>query len=388
MKRKKITLLLLVALIGTSFLKAAEPEPKPWNLKWDTIASRNLYEECVVDSVFKIPAGTNRVVKFEMTDVASDPNGEYYIVNAETGLPFPAEMKLEDATKPTKLSVKFKHKKLSDKADKMEGYNGTFSVMVTISGTPTQTHTVNYRYYNHPTVNITLLSTGVSMNWANGYDSVYWSIDNGQTWFPRSKQWMSSTEIKNLHNKYSIIIKEPNGCGALTIFKQNAGSGPGLARPIMIENGTDAKTDYPAGEFIYVTSGSDFTFTITPKGNHVPVISTSRNNTLPDKDGIMIRDNKNGSYTVTIIKVQELLNIKITYADNANIKADNNNVWSNNGMLYISSATSGNAKVYNVLGALNRMITFSAGETISLPLPTGIYVVSMNNGKAYKVAVR
>jgi len=100
-----------------------------------------------------------------------------------------------------------------------------------------------------------------------------------------------------------------------------------------------------------------------------------------------MKDNGDGTYTFRVRRVQENLAITLEYTTDANVETVGARVWSENGQLYMTAATAGRANVYNVLGKLNRSVTLSAGETKSVSVPAGIYVVSMNNGKAYKVAV-
>ena len=108
---------------------------------------------------------------------------------------------------------------------------------------------------------------------------------------------------------------------------------------------------------------------------------------ISDARGVLWKKNADGSYTYTVRRVQENLTVKLSYTQ-SNAEVAGTRVWSENGQLYVTAAVSGRANVYNVLGKLNRSLTFSAGETKSVSVPAGIYVVSLNNGKAYKVAVR
>ncbi|MDR2470058.1 MAG: T9SS type A sorting domain-containing protein, partial [Tannerella sp.] len=64
-------------------------------------------------------------------------------------------------------------------------------------------------------------------------------------------------------------------------------------------------------------------------------------------------------------------------------------VWAHGGTLYIAASTSGTAYVYNVSGQLVKTLhaTSLHGETVSIPLPRGVYVVVVE-GKTYKVIIQ
>jgi quinol monooxygenase YgiN len=61
-------------------------------------------------------------------------------------------------------------------------------------------------------------------------------------------------------------------------------------------------------------------------------------------------------------------------------------IWSYGGHLHIAAATDGRAHIYNVSGVLVKILTITPGETSSVVLPRGIYVVAVG-GKTYKVVV-
>jgi hypothetical protein len=60
------------------------------------------------------------------------------------------------------------------------------------------------------------------------------------------------------------------------------------------------------------------------------------------------------------------------------------NVWSSGDRLYIDAATAGAAQVYAVSGQLIKTVALTAGQTVALPLPRGVYIV-VAGGKTWKV---
>ena len=237
----------------------------------------------------------------------------------------------------------------------------------------------------------------------------YYSLDNGNTWI--GTYWtkgfkLNKQQIAELPSEFSLMVRLPGGIkysvlNAVGIITppdptgpnrptpENPAIKPEYTRQITVNNSTDAEL-IPAQQFYDVPSGKDFDFMIRPAAGKVPKVTTSRNDKTPDNLGVKIEPSKKeaGAYDVKIRKVREELTVTITYEGNSNVEAAGTRVWGENGQLYIMSSAAGRANVYNVLGKLNRSVTLSAGETKSVSVPAGIYVVSMNNGKAYKVAVR
>lgn len=249
------------------------------------------------------------------------------------------------------------------------------------------------------------------MRGTNGADvfAAYYSLDGGATWLGASAPGfkLNKQQISELPEGFQLLVKLPgyvkpyavlNVIGTVTPYDPtnpetrptpNPSIRPDYTRQITVNNSTDAEL-IPAQQFYDVPSGNDFVFTIRPAAGKVPKVTTSRNDKTPDNLGVEIKPSTKepGGYDVRIRKVREELTVTVTYEGNSNVEAAATRVWGENGQLYIMSAAAGRANVYNVLGKLNRSVTLSAGETKSVSVPAGIYVVSMNNGKAYKVAVR
>ena len=197
----------------------------------------------------------------------------------------------------------------------------------------------------------------------------------------------SQAEIGNLKYGDTIYVKYLGITYSIIIPGISEEPGPGgFNRPITIPNISDATTNYGPG--VHQTpSGEDFIFIITPSGNNRnlnPVVKTGRDNDT--EGGVKYEQLADGSWKITIVRVQSSINLSIDFSVN-NESIDNNKVWANGSQLYITSSTSGKASIYNAAGALVKTITFAAGETTSTNLPTGFYVATVN-GESYKISVK
>lgn len=199
----------------------------------------------------------------------------------------------------------------------------------------------------------------------------------------------SDTEVASLTYGDKIKVTAPWG-GEYTLdipgIEDEVAPGT-LLRPVTIPVVFDAALSREPG--VHQTpSAEDFTFTIKPTGSNVgkvPTVSTGRTD-LPDSEGVTYAKLSDGSYLVTIVRVQSPINLTIDFAT-GNAAVENNSVWSNGNLLYMSTATSGVANIYSITGALVNTVALTAGETANVSLPTGFYVVTVN-GKAYKVTVK
>lgn len=132
-------------------------------------------------------------------------------------------------------------------------------------------------------------------------------------------------------------------------------------------------------------------FRVMPTGvnaGKVPVVETGRKS-IPDKQGVRVVSNGDGTYTVTIYRIREAIDLRISFAaPNSNVEADGTSIYTERETLYVTSPTANTAKVYNVSGVLVRTLTLSAGETVRTALPAGFYVVALGNGNTHKVIVK
>lgn len=161
-----------------------------------------------------------------------------------------------------------------------------------------------------------------------------------------------------------------------------------ILRPVTVPVVEDAVISREPG-IHQVPSTQNFTFTIKPTGSNagkIPVVTTGRT-TVPDSEGVTYEELADGTWLVTILRVQTPINLSISFTvGNTDIESSSS-VWASGGQLYVNASTNGNASVYSITGALVKTITLSAGETASESLSTGFYVVTVN-GKAYKVTIK
>lgn len=261
-----------------------------------------------------------------------------------------------------------------------------FSVIVYLNQQPVEFfpfHFINELTYSIKYIPPTVLYSGileVNINDATG-NAVY-SLNGGQSW-KHSTDTATKSEIKNLTDYNVIYIKEPLSCGYIQIPIDELES-PIIYREVFIPSVSNAILDKSPGKH-YIPSRQDFTFTIQPTGGegNIPFVHTDRTS-IPDSEGVIIVNNGDGTFTVTIKHVQQNIKVSIDFiTGNEQINQDNN-IWVYNNQLYITTTSAEKAKIYNATGKLIKTIPIATGETISLPLPKGFYIVNIQD-KSYKV---
>jgi hypothetical protein len=147
---------------------------------------------------------------------------------------------------------------------------------------------------------------------------------------------------------------------------------------------TSGITTEPGAGTYYVPSGEDFVFTVIPSASQSslePDITDSRTPSI-----VEYTKNDDGTWTVRVKYVQN--NIALTLKMSVGNEAiDGNAVWSSGRQLYITSVTGGEARIYGITGALAKAVAVAVGETQSVSLPAGVYVVVLG-GKTYKAIVK
>lgn len=251
-------------------------------------------------------------------------------------------------------------------------------------------------FYNKFTYNLeynprTTLHKGyIKLNIKGGTPQLVCSFDGGVTWVKPQEEFTDSYIDKALEAGV-IYIKEPNSCHLETIpfGKSSGGIGIPIQRAITMPDISNAIVSHDQGIY-YVSSTNNFVFTIQPTGANagmLPVVTTNRT-IIPDSEGVKIEDNGDGSYTVTILRVQQAITISVDFAT-ANEAIDNGNkVWADKDMLYIQTASNQIINIYNTAGARVKTMSISAGETKSVALPAGFYIVKTDNEKVYKIILR
>lgn len=230
----------------------------------------------------------------------------------------------------------------------------------------------------------------LELNVKDASPNFVFSLDGGYSW-KKLTDSIRYEEILDLADVGVIYLKEPYSCGYETYSLNASGGNKPILRPVKVPQVPNATLTVASGTN-YVTSRSNYTFTIRPTGENtskIPVVTTNRTILFPDSEGVYIEANSDGSYTVTIYNVQTAIELNITFtSDVSNDEITNNNVWSANGQLYIRDIASGQATIYNVSGALIKTVQTMAGETVQANLPAGFYIVKTNSDKVYKIVVK
>lgn len=213
-------------------------------------------------------------------------------------------------------------------------------------------------------------------------ENTLYSLNNGWTWKTLTDT-IKKSEIKNLQDYNVILIKEPLTCDYTEVPIESRES-PIIYREILIPSVRHAILDKSPGKH-YIPSGHDFTFTIQPAGGdgNTPFVHTNRTS-IPDSEGVITVNNGDGTFTVTIKHVQQNIKVSIDFiTGNEHINQDNN-IWVYNNQLHITTASAEKANIFNATGTLIKTVPIVAGETVSLPLPRGFYIVNIQD-KSYKV---
>jgi hypothetical protein len=154
-------------------------------------------------------------------------------------------------------------------------------------------------------------------------------------------------------------------------------------RQVIIPDVPGITTDPAAGAY-FVPSGEDFVFTVTP-------IDAQHGQTLIVKDGrrpsgVECIRNNDGTWKVRVMAIRQNIVLTIDFST-AETVTEGDAVWSAGRELHITSSVNTNAWIYNIVGSLVRVVAVAAGETHSIPLPPGIYIVEMNE-ESYKEIVK
>ena len=385
---------------------------------------------------------------FDITDplipgLPKDHLGRHYLTNTETGKPFSEfdEIELPASDNDTYFPISFVHHPLTE-GDPVykDGYSVAIYFTQKVDGDE-YVQAFAYQYFQKPTVTgfsyqrpgpgypgqFTMTFQGELVKPENrvGYDTIRWinsvseardwtnfkkytagayySLDDGETWCEATDKTVNLTQsqVENLPEVVNVKMRLPGGCGSF--FPVGAEYDPNdpsrgrrpdvpfsITRQITLNNETgDASSTLlePLKQIYDVATGKDFTLTVRPTGNNVPTLTTSRNGRLSDEIGVKTEVLPDGAYRFTIRKVQENLTVTLKYTV-SNAEVDGTRVWGEDGTLCITSAAAGRANIYNALGRFENSLTLSAGETRRLTMPVGIYIVKLDNGRAYKAAVR
>jgi hypothetical protein len=166
---------------------------------------------------------------------------------------------------------------------------------------------------------------------------------------------------------------------------------PPIKREVILPAVEGVRTDPVAGTY-YVDSRQDFVFTVYPSDMYADrqlVVTTSRTS-IPDEEGVVIRDNEDGSYLVTIRHIQDRIEIYIDFEYPAGVQAPSGNrIWAFRNQLHVETTKAVSVlSIYTLSGYLHAQHMVRAGKTV-LTLPEGVYVVSLDrSGMKKKIIIR
>ena len=360
-----------------------------WPAAYDSLGLFNFYTGC--EQLLTIdfdPMGVTQAVKIVPMGAAA--NGNVVAPDGE-------ELQLLDTLRSGETTV-VRPFIVADDADFENGAEGWFITISYDPGNPATEYardtTDTYKFYKRATTKMTyrqptvgyagILDLGIK----DGSPDLFRSMNGGLTW-ERASQPLTKSQIANYTYGDVILLKEPNSCWMSEVTVDKNTGGQSILRPVFMPDVPGIVTSYVPG-IHYINSGEDFIITVTLIGDQVgkvPVLITGRTS-LPDSEGVRRINNGGGSYTFIIDDVREPINISFDFeTGNASIE-NGNKAWSVDGQLYITSAEAGRVSVYDVTGAMVKVLAINAGETISTTLPTGIYVVTFAKGNPQKVTVK
>lgn len=140
-----------------------------------------------------------------------------------------------------------------------------------------------------------------------------------------------------------------------------------------------ATTDPVAGSY-EVESWSNFRFFLTLDKEYdksIPIVTTSRDETITPLTS-------DGAYIIKYVRqpLEILIDGIAKNPDpvaNEAVKTNQSKVWGAEGHLHIEAATDGRAYIFTADGRLQKLQPVTAGETIALPLPEGVYIVRIGD---------
>ncbi|MDR1330564.1 MAG: hypothetical protein LBK07_00480, partial [Tannerella sp.] len=162
---------------------------------------------------------------------------------------------------------------------------------------------------------------------------------------------------------------------------------PVIRRRVTLLPASGLTTDPPASTY-YISSGSDFTFTLTPDvpppAGTPPQVQTNRAGVPDSSTGIRMTANADGSYTVIIAGIRQDIDVILSIpADNAHVADGALTVGTAPGVRGVANGRPApvSLHVYNLAGTLIRRTAVPPGTT-RLSVATGIYVVT--DGDAFR----
>lgn len=388
--------------LGTPEVGVNQPYMGAWDSRWDRYGSDHLYSGCAQSMTLKFrPDPSDREVTLTYLGIASKEN-----IRRADGSPLPDTVKL--AGGDSLITIPFKTLTVPLRDNGKEG--GIMACIVGGGCDTLKSPSGNlFKFFTGITTNIEFIERAPAykgvfkLNITGGSNYVFRSIDRGLHWElardPETGEERPFTADQMDYFKNSdrtVWLREPNACAEVQFFHYTKDTliGPAhaasLVRQVVLPEVPGLISSYAPGIY-HVNSGNNMMFRLMPTGvnaGKVPVVETGRTS-IPDKQGVRVVSNGDGTYTVTIYRIREAIDLRISFAaPNSNVEADGTSIYAEREVLYVTSPTANTAKVYNVSGALVRTMTLSAGQTVRTALPAGFYVVALGNGNTHKVIVK
>jgi hypothetical protein len=260
-----------------------------------------------------------------------------------------------------------------------------------------------YDYYYDRT---TLFPGKVEISRKGGSPDLQYSVD-GFHWkpFPNETLSLPEIDIQNLIPGSEILVKEPYGCGGgipfIDVPEHQGILGGIISRPIYIgpvENATVIPSTSGVGMTHFVPSGKNFVFKIQPTGPNEglkPEVTTAETRYLPEGvEGITYNESEPGVWTVTILGVQQSLNVNISFPVETESGATKTPAIKDDGS-FQTYGVAGAVKVFNAVGVIElytidgrkyKSVPATGGEQ-TIAIPRGLIIVK-NSGKAVKLVVK
>jgi hypothetical protein len=206
---------------------------------------------------------------------------------------------------------------------------------------------------------------------------------------PESTVYRDGYIDRDLEGKARIIYDFAD-MGAYEYIEPPVGR-PVMNREIVIPTQEGIWSDPVPGVY-YVESRRDFSVTLYPQEgytlDYLKVLTGAR---VQDEEGhTEIAYNPDGSLTVTFHDVIESLKVQylnLLYTANGLID-DVPLLWSGVGTLYIQTSQSVAVKIYALTGRIYKQQQVAGGGRTAIPLPSGMYIVTLGDGLRQKVIVR
>ncbi|MDR3261758.1 MAG: T9SS type A sorting domain-containing protein, partial [Tannerella sp.] len=206
---------------------------------------------------------------------------------------------------------------------------------------------------------------------------------------PQNTVYRNSYIDRDLEGKERIIYDYVD-MGAYEYIEAPVGR-PVMMREIIVPTQEGVLSNPPPGVY-YVESRRNFSVTLSPQeGYTLDFLRVFTGARTQDEEGSMETVyNADGSLTVTFHSVIEPLKVwymNVFFTGNGSIDAAPV-LWSDAGTLYIQTSQAVAVKIYTLTGQVYKQQKVVGGGKTAIPLPPGMYIVTLNDGLRQKVIIR